>query len=41
VIVELSFHAEPATHGAAIAALDSLRAELEARGVAVKESISL
>jgi uncharacterized glyoxalase superfamily protein PhnB len=33
----ISLNVEPATREAAVAALDSLRAELEARGVAVKE----
>src|ERR1700721_4505194 len=33
----LSLNVEPQTHGAAVAALDELRAELEARGVPVKE----
>jgi catechol 2,3-dioxygenase-like lactoylglutathione lyase family enzyme len=33
----ISLNVEPATNGAAIAALDGLRTELEARGVAVKE----
>ena len=33
----ISLNVEPATHEAATAALDGLRAELEARGVAVKE----
>ena len=34
----ISLNVEPATHEATTAALDGLRAELEARGVAVKES---
>ena len=34
----ISLNVEPATHEAAVAALDALRAELEAKGVAVKES---
>jgi catechol 2,3-dioxygenase-like lactoylglutathione lyase family enzyme len=33
----ISVNVEPATHGAAVAALDALRGELEAKGVAVKE----
>jgi catechol 2,3-dioxygenase-like lactoylglutathione lyase family enzyme len=33
----ISLNVEPETRGAAIAALDALRAELEARGVPVKE----
>ena len=33
----ISLNVEPATREAAIAALDALRAELEARGVAVKD----
>ena len=33
----ISLNVEPQTHQAAVAALDALRAELEARGVAVKE----
>jgi catechol 2,3-dioxygenase-like lactoylglutathione lyase family enzyme len=33
----ISLNVEPATHEAATAALDGLRAELEARGVTVKE----
>jgi catechol 2,3-dioxygenase-like lactoylglutathione lyase family enzyme len=33
----ISLNAEPQTHEAATAALDDLRAELEARGVSVKE----
>jgi uncharacterized glyoxalase superfamily protein PhnB len=33
----ISLNVEPATHEAAVAALDALRAELEARGVAVKD----
>ena len=33
----ISLNLEPQTHQAAVAALDALRAELEARGVAVKE----
>jgi uncharacterized glyoxalase superfamily protein PhnB len=33
----ISLNVEPATHEAAVAALDALRAELEARGVPVKE----
>lgn len=36
-IIFISLNVEPATHEAATAALDGLRAELEARGVAVKE----
>lgn len=34
----ISLNVEPATHEAATAALDELRAELEAKGTAVKES---
>ena len=33
----ISLNAQPETHGAAVAALDALRAELEARGAPVKE----
>jgi catechol 2,3-dioxygenase-like lactoylglutathione lyase family enzyme len=33
----ISLNVEPATHEAAVAALDTLRAELEAKGVPVKE----
>jgi catechol 2,3-dioxygenase-like lactoylglutathione lyase family enzyme len=33
----ISLNVEPATHEAAVAALDALRTELEARGVPVKE----
>jgi catechol 2,3-dioxygenase-like lactoylglutathione lyase family enzyme len=33
----ISLNLEPATHEAAVAALDALRAELEAKGVPVKE----
>jgi catechol 2,3-dioxygenase-like lactoylglutathione lyase family enzyme len=33
----ISLNVEPQTHDAAVAALDALRAELEVRGVAVKE----
>jgi catechol 2,3-dioxygenase-like lactoylglutathione lyase family enzyme len=33
----ISLNVEPASHQAAVAALDALRAELEARGVPVKE----
>jgi catechol 2,3-dioxygenase-like lactoylglutathione lyase family enzyme len=33
----ISLNVEPATHGAAVAALDALRAELEAKGVVVKD----
>jgi catechol 2,3-dioxygenase-like lactoylglutathione lyase family enzyme len=36
-LVFISLNVEPETHEAEIAALDSLRAELEARGVRVKE----
>jgi hypothetical protein len=36
-LVFISLNVEPATHEAAVAALDTLRAELEARGVPVKE----
>ncbi len=35
--LNVSVNPEPATHEAAVAALDALRAELEAKGVAVKE----
>jgi hypothetical protein len=33
----ISLNVDPATHEAAVAALDALRAELEARGVLVKD----
>jgi hypothetical protein len=33
----ISLNVEPATHEAAVAALDALRAELESRGVPVKD----
>ena len=33
----ISLHIEPATHEAAVAALDALRAEFEAKGIPVKE----
>ncbi len=33
----ISLNVEPQTHEAAVAALDALRAELEARGVSVKD----
>ena len=36
-LVFISLNVEPATSEAAVAALDALRAELEAKGVAVKE----
>jgi len=36
-LIFISLNVEPATHDAAVAALDALRAELEAKGVAVKE----
>jgi catechol 2,3-dioxygenase-like lactoylglutathione lyase family enzyme len=36
-VIFISLNVEPATHEAAVAALDALRAELEARGVPVKE----
>jgi catechol 2,3-dioxygenase-like lactoylglutathione lyase family enzyme len=36
-VLFISLNVEPQTHEAAIAALDGLRAELEARGVPVKE----
>jgi catechol 2,3-dioxygenase-like lactoylglutathione lyase family enzyme len=36
-LIFISLNVEPATHEAAVAALDALRAELEARGIAVKE----
>jgi uncharacterized glyoxalase superfamily protein PhnB len=35
----ISLNVEPQTHEAAVAALDALRAELEAKGVAVKEGL--
>jgi hypothetical protein len=35
----ISLNVEPATREAAVAALDALRAELEARGVPVKEGL--
>jgi len=37
-VMFISLNVEPATYEAATAALDELRAELEAKGVAVKES---
>jgi catechol 2,3-dioxygenase-like lactoylglutathione lyase family enzyme len=36
-LIFISLNVEPATHEAAVAALDALRAELEAKGVAVKD----
>src|SRR5277367_2450415 len=36
-LIFISFNVEPATREAAVAALDALRAELEAKGVLVKE----
>ena len=36
-LIFISLNVEPATHEAAVAALDALRAELEAKGVSVKE----
>ena len=36
-VIFISLNVEPETHEAATAALDALRAELEAKGVAVKE----
>ena len=36
-LVFISLNVEPATHEAAVAALDALRAELEVRGVPVKD----
>lgn len=36
-VIFVSLNVEPATHEAGTAALDALRAELEARGVSVKE----
>jgi catechol 2,3-dioxygenase-like lactoylglutathione lyase family enzyme len=36
-VMFISLNVEPATHEAAVAALDALRVELEARGVQVKE----
>jgi catechol 2,3-dioxygenase-like lactoylglutathione lyase family enzyme len=36
-LIFISLNVEPATHEAAVAALDALRAEFEAKGVAVKE----
>src|SRR5580700_272442 len=38
-LIFISLKAEPATREAAVAALDALRAELEARGVQVKEGL--
>jgi catechol 2,3-dioxygenase-like lactoylglutathione lyase family enzyme len=35
----ISLNVEPATHEAAVAALDALRAELEAKGVSVKDGV--
>jgi catechol 2,3-dioxygenase-like lactoylglutathione lyase family enzyme len=36
-LIFISLNVEPATHEAAVAALDALRAELEAKGVTVKD----
>ena len=36
-LIFISLNVEPATHVAAVAALDGLRAELDAKGVAVKD----
>jgi uncharacterized glyoxalase superfamily protein PhnB len=36
-LIFISLNVEPATHEAAVAALDALRAELEAKGVSVKD----
>ncbi|HZD78179.1 MAG TPA: glyoxalase superfamily protein [Acidobacteriaceae bacterium] len=36
-LIFISLNVEPTTHQAAVAALDALRAEFEAKGVAVKE----
>jgi catechol 2,3-dioxygenase-like lactoylglutathione lyase family enzyme len=36
-VIFISLNVEPATHEAAVAALDALRAELEAKDVAVKD----
>jgi catechol 2,3-dioxygenase-like lactoylglutathione lyase family enzyme len=36
-LIFVSLNVEPATHEAAVAALDALRAELEAKGVVVKD----
>jgi len=36
-LIFISLNVEPATHEAAVAALDALRAELDAKGVAVKD----
>ena len=36
-LIFISLNVEPATYEAAVAALDALRAELEAKGVSVKE----
>jgi catechol 2,3-dioxygenase-like lactoylglutathione lyase family enzyme len=36
-VIFISLNVEPATHEASVAALDALRAELEARGVLVKD----
>jgi uncharacterized glyoxalase superfamily protein PhnB len=36
-LIFISLNVEPATHEAAVAALDALRAELQAKGVAVKD----
>jgi catechol 2,3-dioxygenase-like lactoylglutathione lyase family enzyme len=36
-VIFISLNVEPATHGAVTAAIDALRAELEGRGVTVKD----
>ena len=36
-LIFISLNVEPETHGAAVAALNALRTELEAKGVAIKE----
>ena len=36
-LIFISLNVEPATHEAAVAALDALRAELEAKDVSVKD----
>ncbi len=36
-VIFISLNVEPATHDSAVAGLDALRTELEAKGVAVKE----
>ena len=37
MLIFVSLNVEPATHEAAVAALDALRAELEAKGAQVKD----